>query len=206
MRVESTGQMSGQRVKTKSAIQTCPVRSPAVTVAPCRSVSEKAGTVPSTGQRLRARAAEQDDDRQDECAGDQRRPARRQCAAEVAGLDGRRDEARDPTEIGQEHQHQEDAEHRGRERDVLERALLVREMHVVERHHRGLARREQDEADADDDARDRQEGEPDLDRGEDGEPDEDLDVAPFLPDHVGVGCGVCGHAVPPERATAGTRT
>src|SRR5262249_57931072 len=49
MRLVSAGQKSGQRVKTKSAIHTCPASVAAVTGAPLRSVSANAGTVPRTG-------------------------------------------------------------------------------------------------------------------------------------------------------------
>ena len=85
---------------------------------------------------------------------------------------------------GSEHQDQEDAEDRRRQRDVGERALLVDEMHVVERDERGLAGGQQDERYADHEAAQRQVGDADLERREDGEPDEDLDVAALLVGHL----------------------
>ena len=109
------------------------------------------------------------------------------------------------TEVRQEHQDQEDAQNRGRQCDVGELRLLVDEMHVVERDERCLAAGQQDERHADDEVAQRQEGAADLERREDGEPDEHLDVAALLVGHLFGRHGGCGHGGLPCRRRAQIR-
>src|SRR5262249_42255234 len=100
MRVERSGQTSGQRVKTKSAIQTRPARSSLVTVEPCRSVSENGGSVPKIGG---ASGCPQASATRTGTLSASARAIRAGGRASVRGLapvlDGRGDEACDRTEI-----------------------------------------------------------------------------------------------------------
>src|SRR5262245_4967568 len=128
MRVDSTGQMSGQRVKTKSATQTEPRRSSEPTARSLRSVSANGGMVPRTGS---GSARRQPDPvvatRAPTRASASRRPGRRSVARRGTAtvLDRRDEKPGDGTEVGQEHEHEEDAEDRRREGDVGEGSLLM---------------------------------------------------------------------------------
>src|SRR5438445_8345876 len=141
MRAVSAGQKSGQRVNTKSATHTCPVRSAAETVRPERSTSVKGGTAPSTG-RERAGIASQTARPLATSAAAAISAARAARGASVVGLggggDGVSEGTREGPQVGEEREHEQDAEDGGRQRDVGEGPLLDREVHEEERHQRRL--------------------------------------------------------------------
>src|SRR5436309_13318003 len=139
MRAVSAGQKSGQRVNTKSATHTCPERSLAETARPERSTSVKGGTAPSTGREGAGRASQT------------ARPAATSTAAAISavravrgaslvgfGRDGSGvgEGTREGAQVGQEREHEQHAEDRGRQRDVGEGPRLDREVHEEDRQQR----------------------------------------------------------------------
>src|SRR4029077_12179389 len=142
MRAVKAGQKSGQGVNTKSATHTWPARSPAVSAVPLRSVSVKAGSVERTGrggEGRRRHTTSPSATTRPAATSAARAPRRRS----LVGFDGRGrlsvgEGTGDRPQVGQQREHQEDAQDRGSERDIGERPLLEREVHVEERDERRL--------------------------------------------------------------------
>ena len=90
------------------------------------------------------------------------------------------EDAGEGPQVGQEREHQQHAEHGRRQRNVGERPLLDREVHEEERHQRRLGGGQDDQHEALRQRRDRRVDDRELDRGQDHQPGEHLEVAPLL--------------------------